>query len=166
MSAVFSECGKYRYVLHRSLGSVLRWHKPVTWIMLNPSTADATTDDRTIESCMRISKHNGFTHMYVVNLYAYRSTDQSVLKTVEDPIGPENNKYILDYAKKGMDVVCAWGANSFYIKRATDVVDLIKENEIIRDGKSLLCVRRSKGGCPEHPLYKSGKTDLIEWRAL
>lgn len=163
MSAVFSECGKYRYVLHRSLGSVLRWHKPVTWIMLNPSTADANTNDRTIESCMRISKHNGFTHMYVVNLFAYRSTDQSVLKTVEDPIGPENDKYILDYARKGMDIVCAWGSGNYQVKRAVDVVTMLHENKVLGNSKYLLCVKRSKKGCPEHPLYKSGKTDLIEW---
>lgn len=44
-NAVISSCGKYRYVLTRQLGS---GSKTATFIMLNPSTADATQDDPTI----------------------------------------------------------------------------------------------------------------------
>lgn len=50
-SAVISECGQYRYLLRRT------WDvdRPVAClIMLNPSTADASKDDATILSCVRL----------------------------------------------------------------------------------------------------------------
>ena len=40
--ATISDCKKYRYMLKRRWGD---GHDVVTWIMLNPSTADADADD-------------------------------------------------------------------------------------------------------------------------
>lgn len=48
-SAVISECGLYRYRLERH---GLSGAGAVAWIMVNPSTADATTDDPTIKKVM------------------------------------------------------------------------------------------------------------------
>jgi hypothetical protein len=41
-NAVISACGRYRYLLTRQVGPGSR---TATFIMLNPSTADATSDD-------------------------------------------------------------------------------------------------------------------------
>ena len=72
MSAVISDCGKYRYVLERDKGS-----NPLVFLMLNPSTADASLDDPTIRRCRRFSEDNGYTGIVVVNLYAYRAPCKS-----------------------------------------------------------------------------------------
>lgn len=51
--AVISDDGRYRYLLWRC------WdpnRATVTWIMLNPSTADALQDDPTIRRCISFSR--------------------------------------------------------------------------------------------------------------
>lgn len=55
-AAVLSPCGLYRYRLERSWGAGPR----ICWVMLNPSTADADTDDPTIRRCVRFSRDAGF----------------------------------------------------------------------------------------------------------
>jgi len=54
-SAVISKCGTYRYLLTRQVSSS---PSIATFIMLNPSTADAEKDDHTIRKCI------GFTKLY------------------------------------------------------------------------------------------------------
>src|SRR5882724_1884503 len=54
MSAVISNCGLYRYRLDRMLRDD---HGPtVAFVMVNPSTADATQDDATIRKCIGFAK--------------------------------------------------------------------------------------------------------------
>jgi hypothetical protein len=51
--AVLSPCGTYRYQLRRQLarGGRPAAGPPLVFLMLNPSTADAVTDDATIRRC-------------------------------------------------------------------------------------------------------------------
>ena len=55
-NAVFSACGRYRYVLTRQVSAGTR---PATFILLNPSTADATKDDPTIRRCVGFARRWG-----------------------------------------------------------------------------------------------------------
>ena len=52
-SAVMSADGNYRYLLSRLLGPS---PSLATFIMLNPSTADAEPDDPTIRRCIGFAK--------------------------------------------------------------------------------------------------------------
>ncbi|MEM5366270.1 DUF1643 domain-containing protein [Paraburkholderia azotifigens] len=45
MSAVISPCGTYRYLLTRAAESLSPMKSTALFVMLNPSTADATLDD-------------------------------------------------------------------------------------------------------------------------
>src|ERR1700722_11579781 len=95
--AVISEDGLYRYVLSR------RWADgPVLpWIMLNPSTADASRNDPTLTRVIRQTirrRLRGIPYggACVLNLYALRSPDPSVLRDAQwrgdpDPVGPDND---------------------------------------------------------------------------
>ena len=69
--ASFSPCGTYRYTLWR------RWSfvPPATFVLLNPSTADATRNDPTVERCERRARELGCGGIRVANLFALRSTD-------------------------------------------------------------------------------------------
>lgn len=49
--AVISDCGQYRYALSR--GGWMGGKGTVLFVMLNPSTADASEDDPTIRRCVR-----------------------------------------------------------------------------------------------------------------
>lgn len=155
MSAVISGCGKYRYVLKRKIPSVLRWVKPVLFIMLNPSTADANVNDPTLRSILRISEHQGFTDLTVVNLFALRSPYPKDLLTHQDPIGPENDSYIKDEYDRHFEtgtIVAAWGANKFSRQRA----------EVIENKYGpFMCLGFNKDNSPKHPLFLP-KTSSLE----
>ncbi len=154
-NAVISQCEKYRYTLYRA------WDKSkpkVMFIMLNPSTADATFDDPTIRRCIGFAKSWGFGSLYVGNLFAYRATNPKSLFLTDNPIG-ENNKYWLDKMVSLSDkVVCAWG-NSPILKRfqKTNKND---EYQPLLGYQNLHYIDLSNDGTPKHPLYLKGDLQL------
>ena len=146
--ALISECGRYRYRLWRLWNDLA----PVmTWVMLNPSTADADIDDPTIRKCIWFAKAHGYGGIIVVNLFAWRATNPKELPKVADPIGPENDDHILWACRAPMlgSVVAGWGSDKFAQKRAARVKVLIRGSQ----GRTLHCFRKSASGAPWHPLY-------------
>jgi len=158
-SATISPCGRYRYALTRGWGSGFR----ATWIMLNPSTADASLDDPTIRRCKSFSSSWGCGALTVVNLYAWRATDPAQLKLPgRDIIGPDNDDTIraavIPAARYGWPVIAAWGANAD-IERAGQVTEMVE-----RAGVVLKCLGATKSGHPRHPLRLDGRTPLEMYR--
>jgi len=144
--ATFSADSKYRYRLWRdvrpdAVGSV-------TFVMLNPSTADAQKNDPTIRKCIGFVKQWGYRRLEVVNLFAWRATDPKELPKVAEPIGQENDRAILDTCLTSEWVIAAWGSNKFAQRRAGDVTWMLTKH-----GIHLRCLRRSVQGNPWHPLY-------------
>jgi hypothetical protein len=134
-------CDVFRYELRR----VWDASKPLCyWIMLNPSTANHRTNDRTIAKCIRYAKRWRFGGIVVLNLYALRATNPRELDHHFDPIGPDNDDFLARIPTDAM-VICAWGARG---KRGQAVVDALLER-----GLWLHCLKRTKGGLPSHPLY-------------
>lgn len=145
--AILSEDRQYRYVLEREWDSKL---PKVMFIGLNPSTADETQDDPTIKHCISFAKSWGYGGFYMTNLFAYRSTDPKRLWLEEDPVGQDNDNYILEYAELSEIVVACWGINGTFKARSKEVRVLLPD---------LMCLAITKGGEPRHPLYL--KSDLI-----
>ena len=152
--AILSDCGRYRYLLTRTWDATLH---PLCWVMLNPSTADASVDDPTIRRCVAFSRGFGFGGLKVVNLYALRSTDPKALWRAGDPVGPENDRHILDETA-GEFVVAAWGANA-KPARVKVVMDLIGSWAL-----SIDCLGVTNGGQPKHPLFLAGTTKLAPFK--
>ena len=153
--ALISPCGQYRYSLVRQWDRT----KPyLPFVMLNPSTADATIDDPTIRRCMSFARREGCGGVVVVNLSAFRATDPKRLRQVDDPIGPLNRQVIYDAvtvaAEAGVPVICAWGVND--ITRAASVA-LIMAREA---GAQIMCLGKTTDGHPRHPLYVRGDQPL------
>ncbi len=149
-SAEISECGRYRWWLRRS------WEpdgnsKGVCFVMLNPSTADAMIDDPTIRRCIGYARRWGYSVLSVRNLFAYRATDPASLRGVADPEGGERGDMELQAARSADLVVCAWGAGGPYRKRDRRALELLA-------GTPLYCLKVTKNGDPQHPLYL--KADL------
>lgn len=147
-SAVISADGKYRYRLYRQWNeTVLSNTRPklIMWLMLNPSTADANKDDRTITRCINFSKDWGYDGMWVGNLYAIRSTDPSILAVTgaNDARGPENDVNLWHMSKECERVVCAWGT----MGGPTVPLSLYMPME------GFWCLSKTKHGAPRHPLY-------------
>jgi hypothetical protein len=107
-NAMLSDDGKYRFALTREWDA----DKPtLVFVMLNPSTADAYTDDATIRTCIALAKRWGYGGLCVVNLYALRATDPAALLAAADPVG-KNNDIAISAAASGRDVIVAWGAHA------------------------------------------------------
>ncbi|OPG16961.1 DUF1643 domain-containing protein [Ferroacidibacillus organovorans] len=141
--AIFDLDHRYRYSLTRCWDSK---GSRMVFLMLNPSTADAHQNDPTITRCMNFSRRWGFGSLEVVNLFAYRSTDPGMLSVVDDPIGPENDAYILNAITRSELVVLAWGTKGVLRQRDQEVLNLISDHE-------LYALEISKYGHPKHPLY-------------
>lgn len=152
-SARLSDDGVYRYELTR------RWGRgpTVTFIMLNPSTADATLDDPTIRRCKSFARSWEFGALAVVNLFALRATDPAALQKAPDPVGPENDDAIHDAIVGSRVVVAAWGTKGSLFGRDSEVLGILD-----MAGRPPLCLGVTKQGHPKHPLYVPANTSLIQ----
>jgi hypothetical protein len=143
--AKFDITRKYRYLLRRKWDLSL---PQVTFVMLNPSTADADKDDRTLTRCINFAKSWGYGSLEVVNLFAYRATQRPDLYQAHDPVGSKNNCYIQLAAKRADSIILAWGGGKYpkLQNRDKEVLSLI-------DDKSLYSLGRlTKDGHPRHPV--------------
>jgi hypothetical protein len=154
-TAVLSEDRAYRYELTRTWGTS---GTHVTWIMLNPSTADALADDPTIRRCTAFTKAWGFDGLIVVNLFALRATDPKALHAAADPVGPDADHFIHAAIHPWSEVVVAWGAHPFAGQRAAEVMEIVTEKA---GGAS--CLGVTKDGHPRHPLYLRADQELMPY---
>lgn len=167
--ATISACGKYRYSLWRewrgsSDGSTwhwtndrdgngvrIGWPKSCLFIMLNPSTADAEKDDRTVMRCVGFAKAMKFDRMEVVNLFGFRATrrrDVLALNHDDDPVGWKNQEYVEKAAYDAGIIICAWGADGSHIGQNETVLGWISHHS-----KKIHALGLTKDGHPRHPLY-------------
>lgn len=153
-SAVLSDDGLYRYRLTRRWGD----GPDAAFIMLNPSTADATQDDPTIRRCIGFAKREGCGSLTVVNLFAYRATDPKALLDAEDPRGPENQGYIERAIGEASIAVAAWGSFLWQNRRR------LYPTPFVLDSDLLLCLGTTKTGEPRHPLYVKADQPLVGWK--
>jgi len=139
--AVFSPCRRYRYALWRI------WNEskpPAMFVGLNPSTADEVNNDNTVSSCIRYARDWGYGSLVMTNIFAYRARYPKDMKAQEDPVGPENDRHLLELAGKAGVVVAVWGNDGRYRGRSAEVRRLIPR---------LHCLVMTKAGEPHHPLY-------------
>lgn len=138
--------GCYRYDLRRSWGAAP--FRVINFIMLNPSTADASEDDPTIRRCIGYAKSWGYGGLVVTNLFAWRSTDPLVLYSVFDPVGSLNDGYIARWAGSSDLVVAAWGALGVIKQRCKEVLGELRELKV-----PVHALKLTASGQPGHPLY-------------
>lgn len=155
-TAILSTDGIYRYHLTR------RWDDgPIlSFVMLNPSTADADIDDPTIRRCSGFAKRDGFAGIAVGNVYAFRATKLADLWQARDPYGPENHSALLRIAMEAVrdstPVVCAWGARGGNSNRHISLM--------MQAGARLVCLGKTKDGHPRHPLSVKRNQPLEAFR--
>ena len=151
-TASISPCGLYRYRLGR------RWSegRQMLFVMLNPSTADASLDDATIRRCIGFARREGCGAIEVVNLFAFRATNPAAIATAGDPIGPDNDSTIEAAARAGGIVVAAWGASvpRAHASRPAKVLRMLQGHGPI----STLGLTRA--GAPRNPLYLPAASPL------
>lgn len=160
--ADISADGLHRYTLHRWWDS---GRGPrLTFVMLNPSTADAEQDDPTIRRCVSFTRSlGGFGGIRVLNLYAYRATSPADLwRAAADGVditgGPRNDDLLREVAHpgcRGETIIAAWGAHA-----RRDRVDQVLA---MPGWDRALALGVTKAGAPRHPLYLPATAQPAPW---
>ncbi len=123
------------------------------WVMLNPSTADASVDDATIRKCMGFARRWDFGGIIVANLFSWRATNPAELYSVDaDRLnGSSSDQRLLELARDCGQVVVGWGAHGArWPRRVREVSDLL---HFQRNGAQISHLGLTKAGEPKHPLY-------------
>lgn len=162
-AAVFSPCRTYRYRLERPAPPGDVDGPLLAFIMVNPSTADETTDDQTIRMVRLFGRRHGYGRIIIGNIFAYRSKDIRKLADVPDPVGPENDGHLERIMREADRCYAAWGAEDKLPQRLRgrwrEVVKIAD-----RVGRELYCLDHIGGGHPLHPqVLKYTDPDLV-WR--
>lgn len=148
-TAQFSPCRTWRYTLERYWGD----GPFVTFVLLNPSTADEKQDDPTNRRGIGYARRWGYDGCVFVNLFAVRTPKPSAMKNAIDPIGPNNDEWIGLMCHHAGLVVAAWGNHGAHRGRDWDARKLIKPF-------NPKCLGVTKTGQPKHILYLRSDAEL------
>jgi hypothetical protein len=147
--------GNYRYSLKKTWDE----NKPkVVYILLNPSYANEHIIDRTFTFCMNYAVNNGFGQLEIVNLFALRTIprDKKALKEATNPVGNENNSYILK-ALEGLNdkdlIIAGWGGDGGINKRNREVLRMLRNYK----GKIKCFTDARNFKSPVHPVVLNEK---------
>jgi len=150
--AVIDSTGIYRYSLWREWNT----NAPrIAFVMLNPSRADAITDDPTLRRCIRFAQSWGYGSLEVVNLFAYRASRPTILAQVSDPVGAENDHYLKQAVELADKIIVAWGNQGILGDRSRVVLDWLTSFN------ALYCLGINQTGYPRHPLYVKSSTKPV-----
>ena len=149
----------HRLHLFRKLTPPLFGAKPkrVLICMLNPSTADETTDDRTVTRCKRFAEREGGSELVVVNLFTVRATKPTALKDINEPTDPRNDELIAGEAARSHLVIAAWRVPPTVTaaERAQAVLKILRRtHDVYRFGPSTM------DGHPRHPVRLASNAPL------
>lgn len=139
-----------------------------TFIMLNPSTADATVDDPTIRKCLGFCRRWGCGSLQVVNLFGIRATSPRDMMSAADPVGPRNRRAVARALRRHRcaadidpgPVVCAWGAHGGFLGQDREMIARLRQHEWVEP----MCLGVTRAGHPRHPLYVRLDTPLVPYR--
>lgn len=159
------ESKRYRTILWRIHDPAI---PPLVFLMLNPSTADASNDDPTIRRCRGFAQREGAGGIVVINLSPFRATDPKDLnatRMVTDvdfmiPRGPQEDAFKTAAATNGR-LVCAWGANyQPWMKWSIGLAQMTFGHAY--------CLGLTKSGHPRHPLMlpSSAPLERFYWPRL
>ena len=165
-SATLDHTRTYRYELTRPIESVISRGQvgTVTFIMLNPSTANETQDDPTIRKCIGYAERWSCAELIVTNLFAYRTPSPKDLKLavrrgVDIVGGAINFDWILSSGRRAKWVICAWGNDGELCNQG-----LATKKALLENGVVLHCLKLTKKGQPYHPLYLKWDVQPVEWK--
>ena len=116
---------------------------------LNLSNADENQNDPTITRCINFAKSWSYGCVCVTNLFAFYATVTNYMKTLNNPIGSENDAWINKLSRKAAIIVAAWGNDGSYLNRSGDIMGTLLNLHYIKINKSSEAA---------HPLYV--KADL------
>lgn len=143
-AATISHGGVYRYDLSRNWGE----GGTAVFVLLNPSTADQTIDDPTVAAVTHFAtslRSHRIGRLTIVNLFALRATDPTLLRSHPDPVGPENDETIARHLQDADAIVVGWGEQGANFRdRVRTVLELLAQYQP-------WCLGTTIKGQPRHP---------------
>lgn len=159
MSAIFSECGKFRYRLERDIkedGIV------VAFLGINPSTANTFENDPTVRKWIGFSKQLNAKKILVGNIFNLVTPDTSELAEAEDLFGPENQNHIHSILNEADLIVACWGSRYKVPKSLHFYFDEFLER-LCKGNKEIYCYGTTQSGDPKHVGRISYKSELVKY---
>jgi len=144
-SAEFSDNELYRYWLKR----VWDENKEIgVFIALNPSKATELKCDQTMCNINNLAIQWDWGGFYILNLFAFMSTDKNHMLKSQNPVGDQNDKIIKKLCSISNNIILAWGEETPKLvkDRASSVKQILKELK-----KDVLCLKKNKGSGYQHP---------------
>ena len=141
---ISSECGVDRYTETLMLGGGNGKGSCVI-IGLCPQTSDAQGAKKFREICIDYASRNQFDALVLVNLYAKVDLAPTDLMIGDDPVGPENDDWLVKACESADLVVGAWGDFPRTKKRIYSVLRLL-------DAYDIYAIQTNRNGTPSHPL--------------
>lgn len=162
----FSKDRVYRYTLSHQFKKTPGGLRPKTLavIGLNPSTADEQQLDPTLKKVRGFAERWGYERFIMLNLFAFRATLPKDMRAAEDPVGPDNDKWIRTAINHPTvdRILLAWGAHGSYLGRDQAVKAMLLDQEWWNP--PAICALRLNGdGSPMHPLYVPYDTTIVNW---
>ncbi|MGB5691017.1 MAG: DUF1643 domain-containing protein [Flavobacteriaceae bacterium] len=141
ITAEFSDCGKYRYLLS-AINPDSQGSKTLSVIMQNPSEADETQADKSVQFLQNLVFRKNYDvfkevrRMNILNQFAFIQTKG--FKGNHDLIGPKNDDIIRTVIKDSDIILIAWGKNNPYKDRQQELTKMLLEY----DDKLILKTRK------------------------
>jgi hypothetical protein len=159
-----SEDNVYRYAIGRAWDPepTEPWHavRPTFSVTaINPSKARFDVNDPTLLKLVHYAKQEGCGSLLLRNLAAYSATNPDELSSVDDPVGPDNERVLMLQQMFALNVA-AWG--NFPSKRVRE--RLKRSMSIVKMCTTLHVFGLNQTGEPKHPLYLKNALRVIPWR--
>ena len=149
----WSDSKAHRYTLWRVF-STMPPKRIFCCIALNPSTATEVEDDPTVGRVIGFAQREKCDALVMLNIFAFRATDPEVMKANPDPIGKENDEWLMKCTSMASVVLAAWGTHGEFMGRGARVAAMIP---------NMYCLGTNKGGSPKHPLYVDAGQQLVRY---
>ncbi|MBT8179706.1 MAG: DUF1643 domain-containing protein [Eudoraea sp.] len=140
ISAVFSDCGSFRYLLEIETRKEVPG-KQVCAIMLNPSVADETRADKSVQFLEKLMFEKASPYfenvskLSIVNLFAYIQTRD--FEGRPEQVGPLNDQYLQETIDAADIVLIAWGKSAGHQQRKNSVLEVLERYP----GKTILVTK-------------------------
>ena len=148
------EYAGHRFVLGR-VGK-----NPLIAICMNPSAANLTSSDSTVNKVAKASVDLGYRGWFIVNIYPERATKAQAMDPLEEELINQNvaaiRRLLREYGVK--EVWGAWGELK-HPNLTAGLKDLLEM--LTKEGIKVFAFHVNKSGNPKHPLYL--KIDPANW---
>jgi hypothetical protein len=159
MTAILSPCRAHRMRLDREVSNA---GLVAALIGVNPSVADATTNDPTIRKDIGFARRLGWRRVIKANKFTYRATDVRELASCAAPNHPDADDALRGIFADADVLVPCWGPLAKLPKRLRDrwieVTAMMAEA-----GKPVMCFGTARDGQPRHTLMLAYTTPLVPW---